>query len=193
MSKLTEQAIKASFLKLLEERPLSRITVRDITNKCGINRNSFYYHYHDIPKLMEEILKDEADKLVRTYTEISSLDECVETAFRFILNNRRSIRHIYHSVDREVFERCLMQICEYTVNSWYDSVCGGAEDPGESQMQLLRYIRYELFGACIDFMNEGMPLEAMEDAKQLLRLSLGLLNGLPDGGDSENHNLMNDS
>ncbi len=176
MSKLTEQAIKASFLKLLEERPLSRITVRDITDACGINRNSFYYHYHDIPHLMEEILKDEADMLIRTYSEIPSLDACVETAFRFILENRRAIRHIYHSVDREVFERCLMRICEYTVNSWYDSVRGG-EEAGESRTQLLRYIRYELFGACIDFMNEGMPPEAMEDAKQLLRLSLGLLKG----------------
>ena len=60
MSNLTEQAIKAFFLKLLEQRPLTRITVRDITDDCGINRNSFYYHFHDIPQLMEKIALDAA-------------------------------------------------------------------------------------------------------------------------------------
>ena len=58
MSNLMKQAIKTSFLKLLDERPLTRITVLDIAADCGINRNSFYYHYHDIPALIEEIIRD---------------------------------------------------------------------------------------------------------------------------------------
>ena len=41
MANFTEKAIKASFLKLLNERPLTKITVRDIVEDCGINRNSF--------------------------------------------------------------------------------------------------------------------------------------------------------
>jgi len=42
-------AIKASFLKLLNQRPLREITVKDIVQDCGVNRNSFYYHFQDIP------------------------------------------------------------------------------------------------------------------------------------------------
>ena len=64
MSNLTKQAIKNSFLKLLDERPLTRISVRDIAQDCGINRNSFYYHYHDIPEVMEEIFRDRTDALI---------------------------------------------------------------------------------------------------------------------------------
>ena len=56
---LTKRAIKESFVNLLNERPLNKISVRDITDKCGINRNSFYYHYQDIPALMEEILTEQ--------------------------------------------------------------------------------------------------------------------------------------
>ena len=185
MSSLTEQAIKSAFLKLLSERPFSRITVRDIAQECGINRNSFYYHYHDIPELMEEIIRDEADSLVSACSDISSLEECVETVFRFITKNRRSINHVYHSVNRETFEQHLMRICEYTVNSWCESFpaglsSGGPAIPAKNRQQVLRFIRYELFGACVDFMNEGMPPEAVEDAKELLRLSLKLL--VPDTG-----------
>ena len=51
MSAYTKQAIKNSFLKLLNERPLSRVTVKAIVEDCGINRNTFYYHFADIPPL----------------------------------------------------------------------------------------------------------------------------------------------
>ena len=52
MASFTKNAIKQSFIKLLNERPLSKISVRDIVEDCGINRNSFYYHYQDIPALL---------------------------------------------------------------------------------------------------------------------------------------------
>ena len=132
MSNLMKKAIKASFLKLLDERPLTRITVVDIAADCGINRNSFYYHYHDIPSLMEEIIRDETDNFIRAYPDISTLDECVDAVFSFILENRRSISHIYHSVKREVFEQYLMSVCSYVVRTWYDSVwlkTGAGADP----------------------------------------------------------------
>ncbi len=179
MSDLTKKAIKDSFRKLLQERPLTRITVREIAADCGINRNTFYYHYHDIPELMDEIIKDGAAGLIADYPDISSLDECVESAFRFVLENRRSINHIYHSIDREIFEQYLMSICEYAVTSWYGSAVKSAgagplrENPDSSR--ILKFIRYELFGACVDFMNEGMPPEAMDEAKHLLHLSLKVL------------------
>ena len=40
MSSLTRKAIIESFLKLLDERPLNRIYVRDIVEDCGVNRNT---------------------------------------------------------------------------------------------------------------------------------------------------------
>ena len=49
MANFTRRAIKEAFTSLLEERPLNDITVKDIVERCGINRNSFYYHYQDLP------------------------------------------------------------------------------------------------------------------------------------------------
>ena len=46
----TKRAIKETFISLLNDRPLNRITVKDIVETCGINRNSFYYHYEDLPE-----------------------------------------------------------------------------------------------------------------------------------------------
>ena len=56
MPPFAKREIKNSFIKLLTERPISQITVKDIVEDCGVNRNSFYYHFQDIPSLLEEII-----------------------------------------------------------------------------------------------------------------------------------------
>ena len=60
------EAIQAAFLSLLEERPLRDITVKDIVQSCGVNRNSFYYHFKDIPALLQENM--EAGDIGKTLT-----------------------------------------------------------------------------------------------------------------------------
>ena len=77
MSGFTKQAIQASFLKLLGMYPLRDISVKLIDDDCGINRKSFYYHYQDIPALLEEILTEQADALLASYQSVHSLEECL--------------------------------------------------------------------------------------------------------------------
>ena len=63
MANFTKQAIKAAFLELLDEKPLNKISVRDIVERCGINRNSFYYHFQDIPELISWVIERETERL----------------------------------------------------------------------------------------------------------------------------------
>ena len=55
MSSSTKQAIVEAFIKLASKKPLEKITVRNIVDTCGINRNTFYYHFQDIFAVLEEI------------------------------------------------------------------------------------------------------------------------------------------
>ena len=64
MANLTKEAIKKSLIKLLNERPINKITVKDIVEDCGINRNSFYYHFSYIPSLIEEFVMGEANRVI---------------------------------------------------------------------------------------------------------------------------------
>lgn len=52
MSKLTtKKAIAGALKELMEEKPISKITVGDIADRCGINRQTFYYHFRTYPIL----------------------------------------------------------------------------------------------------------------------------------------------
>ena len=53
MAQRTEKAIADALKKLLAKRPLSKITISDIANECGINRMTFYYHYRDVYDLIK--------------------------------------------------------------------------------------------------------------------------------------------
>ena len=35
------------------------VVLKDIVEDCGINRNSFYYHYADLPALLEEVVAED--------------------------------------------------------------------------------------------------------------------------------------
>ena len=48
MSQITKRAIEQSLKNLLAKKPLTKITINDIAEDCGINRMTFYYHFKDI-------------------------------------------------------------------------------------------------------------------------------------------------
>ena len=96
MTSLTKGAIKQSFLKLLNQKPLSKITVKEIAEDCKINRNSFYYHYNDIPSLVEEILNEQIDEIVSLGSD-ASIYESILTGIDFALQNKKAAMHIYNS------------------------------------------------------------------------------------------------
>ena len=75
MPNFTKRAIRDAFLRQLAQRPLNQITVKDIVEECGINRNSFYYHYEGIPALLEEIIAGELDRLTKAYPTIDSMEQ----------------------------------------------------------------------------------------------------------------------
>ena len=82
MANFTQKAIRDSFVKLLNERPLSQITVRDIVDDCGVNRNTFYYYYRDLPQLLETIVDEEAQRIIREHSTIDSIEDCLNAIDR---------------------------------------------------------------------------------------------------------------
>ena len=48
MSNITKYALESSLKKMMLTKPLDKITIRDLTEDCGISRMAFYYHFKDI-------------------------------------------------------------------------------------------------------------------------------------------------
>ena len=91
MATYTRDEIKTAFISLLDERPFSKITVKDVVLKCGINRNTFYYHYQDIPALLEEICQNQVEDIISKYPTLNSIEDCLDAAMQSVLENKRAI------------------------------------------------------------------------------------------------------
>ena len=55
---VTEQTranLRQAFWELYSEKPVEKISVREITDRAGYNRATFYLYYHDVYELLEEI------------------------------------------------------------------------------------------------------------------------------------------
>ena len=170
MANFTKKAIKEAFIALIEEKPLSDITVKDIVKKCDINRNSFYYHYQDIPALIEDIVKEEAEQILKKYPSVSTIVECFDALIEFASHRKRAIMHIYRSVSREVFERHLMAVTEFFVSNYVNTVLTN-ESIGESDKKtVIDYYKCVCFGLVLNWLNNGMTDEYAYEIRRIFLL-----------------------
>ncbi|MBQ7492009.1 MAG: TetR/AcrR family transcriptional regulator C-terminal domain-containing protein [Clostridia bacterium] len=156
MANFTKDAIKASFRRLLEEQPLNRITVKAVAEECGINRNSFYYHFQDMPALVEELIRDDCDSILADYPSIDSMEQCLTVAVDFARRHRRTALHIYNSINRDLYEHYLWHICEYVVTSYFSKTFSETELATEDREILIHYYKCLCFGQLSDWMRGGM-------------------------------------
>ena len=168
-------AIMESLLKLLEERPLSKITVKDIVDDCGINRNTFYYHFEDISSLIEASIISEVDRIMTQYRDITSMEECIEMALRLVSDHRNAIYHIYNSSNRDFLERRLMEICKHAAAQFVTKTAGNQDIRPEDRDIIIQSYACELFGLVIDWLNNGMKDNVEERFLRLCELRQGCI------------------
>ncbi len=79
----TARRIDKAFLDILEKRDFEYITVKEICEKAGVNRSTFYLHYETLDDLLTEVVEfiNESfsgyfsDELVNNLNDISSVDK----------------------------------------------------------------------------------------------------------------------
>lgn len=175
MANFTKRAIKDTFIELLNEHPLSQITVKDIVLKCGINRNSFYYHFHDVPSLIEEIITEEMDRIIGQYKTFDSLEMGFNAAIDFAKKNRRAILNIFKSVNRDIFEQYLWKVCDYIVVSFFKNVFTEKPIREDDREIIIQFYKAQCFGMVIDWLTSGMKDDVHDKIHRICELQKGLL------------------
>lgn len=106
----TKKRIREVFIDMLNDIPIKDITVKEIVSRCEINRNTFYYHYHDVYAVLTEIFEMEIQKVIDEYNDTLSWEEGFLKATSFAQNNKRAIFHVYHSIRKEELERYIFNV-----------------------------------------------------------------------------------
>lgn len=163
MANFTKKAIKDTFISLLKIKPFNQITVKDIVDECGVNRNTFYYHYEDINDLLENVINEETNILLKKYPTIDSIDTAIEVAIKYVLENKKTILNIYNHLDRNIYERFIMNTCEYTVSSLMNSITKELNIDEKNKKFLINFVKCQFFGFCIDWLSRNLDEEYIKE------------------------------
>lgn len=97
MSNTTKRAMAESLKKLLATKSLDKVTVGDIVEDCGVNRQTFYYHFHDIFDLVQWIFDEEAGKFVADVVTEDEWREMFRQMFNYLTENAQLVLNVFHS------------------------------------------------------------------------------------------------
>ena len=64
MANGTKDALASALRQMMKVKPIDRITVKDIVEICGVNRQTFYYHFDDVDDLLEWVFEDDAERVL---------------------------------------------------------------------------------------------------------------------------------
>lgn len=169
----TKQAIVRAFWELLEEKPLSKITVKDIVERCQVNRNTFYYHFQDIPLLLECTIQDWGNNIIATHSKFGSPIDCIAPFAEQAARHRRALLHIYRSIHRETFLATLDRISLCFVTNYVESVTKDLPIPPDDKNLLIRYYKCTLSGTLLDWFDHDMAYDLKQATTRLCELFAG--------------------
>lgn len=154
--KLTKLMIRQSFLSLLKEKPINKITVKELCEKAGINRATFYAHYEDIYALMDETKNEIADSIlsaVHTISSTASLSVFFAEMCRVISEHRDSCEAIFGKYGDADFSVAVVELArEQGLAFWRQN---GATEESDLEM-LYTFVSYGSLAVIRAWVQNGM-------------------------------------
>lgn len=175
MPPFAKREIKKSFIKLLNERPISQITVKEIVEDCGVNRNSFYYHFQDIPSLLTEICEEVTDNLMSSLPEKCSIEEKVIAVLKVFTDHKKALYHVYSATDKQLYEHQVLKICDYVTRSYIDSREYSRYISDDNREYIVSFLKCEMYGQIMDWLTHNMSYNLVEHARKLCRMFAGTI------------------
>ena len=167
MPGFTRQIILQTLTELMSDKPLSKITVKDIVERCGVNRNTFYYHFRDIPDAVEAVVREELDDIMKNQRSPESVSECMEILVNAVQKNKKAMLHLYRSIQRDVFADYLDHAAEHVVEELINRVVGDFEMDPEDRHLVIRYYKCVFVGVILDWLRHDMDYDILEDMHRL--------------------------
>ena len=103
MAQFTKNSIIEYTVEQAQKRPLSKITVREIVNHCGITRNTFYYYFHDIYDVLSEAITAKINELKNQPDK--SPEEIVFETLAFCVSYKKVWLNLYKTLGHEKLSR----------------------------------------------------------------------------------------
>lgn len=169
-SQITKRAIADSLKELSQTKAFNKITIKDITDKCGVNRQTFYYHFEDKYKLLQWIYQYEFFEVYLKGMNFDNWDEKMLVALKAIRKDKKFyINTVEHA------EKYLMSFILQEMQNIFSRAVEKLDEKNkvdsEQRQFIARFFAYGVCGVIIDWAYAEMveePEFIVENMKRLL-------------------------
>lgn len=168
-SLITQKAIADSLKELTREKTFDKISVKDISEKCGINRQTFYYHFVDKFDLLEWIYKTELLEPNMAEVDFENWQEKLISTLETMRRDKKFyINTINHT--ENYIQRFLMEQAGALFQKAIDELDEHTRVDSQQRTFISRFFAYGLCGIIIEWATQDMQEEPEYVAQNMKKL-----------------------
>lgn len=171
-SLLTKKALAAALKKLMEQRPLSKISIQDIVDQCGLNRKTFYYHFTGINDLLHWMFEEETLQVVKNYDLILDYPNILRFAFDYVEANEHICNCAYDALGRDELLGFFRKDFHRLMGSIVEESAQGLSVPESYKHFLTLYNSEALAAILIDWLRRPKENQELTKEQMIEYLSL---------------------
>lgn len=166
----TKHAIMEAFLSLASKKALQKITVKDIVDECGINRNTFYYHFQDIYALVDELFLAHAETAIKDVADGMSWTEAFIARAEEMAERPRVYAGICRSIDKERLDDYFCTVAERIIPRIIHGAAPALRITDADMARIIAFYSYAVGGLWADWVGNGMRETARDFIEGSTRL-----------------------
>lgn len=167
MSQITKRALEQSLKNLLQQKPLSKITISDIPEDCGISRMTFYYHFKDIYDLVEWACAEDAARALQNKKTYDTWQQGFVQIFHAVRENKVFVMNVYRCVNREQVEKYLVPLTDQLIMGVITERAAGMTVREADQQFIAQVYSYAFVGIMLDWIRDDMRADPEELVNRL--------------------------
>lgn len=144
--KYTKKTIKDTFIKLLDEKDIKKITVSEICKIADINRATFYRYYLDVYDLLDKIQEEFIDKLKAPYLEnpsrVNSVGAFTKEILNVFIDNKELVKILFDTNNNIYFLNDVLEVAYYMCQKRW-----GEDQPSISEDEINYAVTFIFNGA----------------------------------------------
>jgi probable dihydroxyacetone kinase regulator len=172
-SLITKNAIAYGLKELTRKKSFDKITISDITNICGLNRQTFYYHFQDKYELVDWIYYNETVSIIIKDLTFDNWSQKVKE----MLTKMKAEDYFYENTLKcsveNGFREYLFRVC---CELFSDIIAGIAVDEAVSKEDIhfmAEFFSFGIVGMIITWAQKGMKETPEYITNQLEKLAYG--------------------
>lgn len=170
MSSNMKMKIAEVVYQLMQKKTIDKITVKDVSDKCGISRPTFYYHFQDIYSVVDWTIQQKVDQLVKQSSKAQTHEEAIRLFVRFCIEDRKMVNRLLQSQQRQAIEKAVVEgIQQYLISTLLENETANQLSLEEGKM-VVEFCSYGIVGICMKHCNDK---DVDEDAlvKKLVKIT----------------------